>query len=128
MTGETRSCLRCSARTSELKPYCIQHLREHAHAAEIERELERRAEEIREAASSHGTVAAIDVNGSVADDVLRVVISWSDKGGCTFDRIHRTTHIPERAVSRYVAALKRAGRVSVLKRPGKVPLVLYTGE
>jgi hypothetical protein len=111
-----------------MKPYCSDHQGLDPVVAEIAAELGRREEEIRVAASSNGTALEIDVNGTVADDVLRVVVAYTDTGGCTYDRIMRSTNIPARAVGRYVTALKRAGRVTVANHSGKAPRVLYTGE
>jgi hypothetical protein len=121
-----RQCRICGKNTSELKPYCMTHVAHHEHAAEVAAELKRRKDEIRLAIK--GEVAHILTTGTVAEDVIRVVVS-EGVSGATHDKIVRSTNMPLTAVKAYVSALKRAGLVRVTRaRYRCAARVIYLGD
>lgn len=125
MTGESpvaRNCLVCGKRgSSDLKPVCTKHLTSLPYVAEIRRELAARENEIEKAAS--GRIRCVKRDGTMVDDVLLIV--KNAERGASLKKISRLANIPLEAARAYVAVLRRAKRVSVLKIPGKDSRVLY---
>lgn len=100
----------CRRRTTERKPYCIDHLDRLPYVRWLRRELAERAAEASAAARPGGSWAVRE-DGSCARDIVAELA----RGARTVERLARAADLSVRALQGYVAALERMGVVRVLK-------------
>lgn len=97
----------CWRTTREGKPFCTDHVEYHPGVAALLEEIARREEEARLA--HEGKRHLLDVNGSLAQEILRMV----QERGATVERISRSAHLSHDGATSFLKALAKAGLVAL---------------
>lgn len=108
--SRTDRCVECGGATSEMKPYCLKHIRLMDGGGAVASEVERRANE--EALARNGYWKSIDPEGSACEDVL---VFLENSGPSSTEGISRGVNIHKQAVVSYLRKLVDVGKV---KRDG----------
>lgn len=97
----------CAARTTNRKPFCIEHLQGMPYVAHL-----RANERVRdqEAARARKTWKAVDPSGSRADEILSMLAT---RGASTPKRLAIYVDLDTTALEGYLTALARAGRITI---------------
>jgi hypothetical protein len=97
----------CDRATREAKPYCTEHVRNHAYVQELVRELAaQQAEETR--VRRHGA-RAVDLEGITAQELVGHL---REHGSASIPRLARDLGLGPRVVAAYVRALERREVIS----------------